>query len=568
MRAKFTPIYAETTVEIDLMALFHKSVPLLVFAVLFLGYSLGKLKFGNFELGATSGVLIVGLVFGHLGLSMPGGLDDIGFILFIFCVGLQAGPRFFSVFLEDGAKYILLAVVVSASALALTKMMVWYLGMDTALSAGMLAGILTSTPTLVGAQDAIKQLAPGNPANMLQMLSVGYAMTYIIGTLILIITVRYIPKLFKINLKHESDMLSKERGLMADTDVVSKSDLPIIRVYRVSPKLAEALDGKTLRQLTLHTRTGCLVDKIRRNGSIFEPSGDTPLLEGDSIALVGKPRDFRKFPYDLGEEVLDTEMLEHQVEYRKIVVTNPKITGKRLAELNIDAQHHCFVHKIKRSQIEMPINEGLKVSKGDIMLISGERSRLDRLASTLGYVQKNSHTTDLITFCLGIVAGLIIGQIIVKVGQIDVTLGNAGGLLLSGIIIGHLRANQPTFGQVPPAAIYVLTELGLMFFMANVGLKAGGGIIEALGNAGVQVIASGVFIEITLMLIAYCFGRYILKMNKALLLGAITGAMTSTPALNVITQEADSNVPSLGYAGTYTFANVFLTLVGTMMIML
>ena len=550
------------------MALLHKSVPLLVFVVLFLGYTLGKLRFGSFELGSTSGVLLVGLLFGHFGLSMPGGLDDIGFILFIFCVGLQAGPRFFSVFLEDGSKYILLAVVVSASALVMAKVIAWYIDMDPALSAGMLAGILTSTPTLVGAQDAIKQMSPGNESDLLQMLSVGYAMTYITGTLLLIIGVRYFPKLLNINLKNESEMLARERGLAGDPDAVNKGDLPIIRVYRINTKLAETLEGKTLRQLALHERTGCLVDKIRRNGSIFEPNGDTPLLEGDSIAMVGKPRDFRKFPYDLGDEVLDTEMLDHQVEYRKIVLTNQKVAGNALSSLAIDEQHHCFVHKIKRSQIEMPINQGLRLSKGDIMLISGERARLDRLTSILGYEEKQSHTTDLITFCLGIVMGLIIGQVIVKVGGIDVTLGNAGGLLLSGIVIGHLRANQPTFGQVPPAALYIMMELGLMFFMANVGLKAGGGIVEAMSSAGLQVVISGVTIEISLMLIAYAFGRYCLGLNRALLLGAITGAMTSTPALNVITQEADSNVPSLGYAGTYTFANVFLTLVGTMMIAL
>ncbi|MGY0218289.1 aspartate-alanine antiporter-like transporter [Endozoicomonadaceae bacterium StTr2] len=554
--------------EIDLMVLLHKSAPLLVFVVLLLGYILGKLRFGSFELGSTSGVLLIGLLFGHFGLTMPVGLADVGFILFIFCVGLQAGPRFFSVFLEDGSKYILLAGFVAGSALIMTKILAHYQGIDDALAAGMLAGIMTSTPTLVGAQDAIKQLAPQNGQSMVEMLSVGYAMTYIMGTVLLIIALRYFPKLFGVNLKQESDRLAIERGLTQDNETDLKGDLPIVRVFRVEGKLVEQFDGKTLRQIDLHARTGCLVDKIRRNGSIFEPDGDTPLLEGDSITLVGKPRDFRKFPYELGKEILDTELLDYQVEYRKFVLTNQQLTGKTLGDLAIDEYHHCFVHRVKRSQIEMPINSGLKLSKGDELLISGERARLERLGEQLGYEEKHSHTTDLITFTLGIVFGLLIGQIIIKVGNIDVTLGNAGGLLFSGIMIGHFRANHPTFGQVPPAAIYVLSELGLMFFMANIGLKAGGGIVEAMMAAGGQIIMNGMLIELSLILLAYCFGRFLLGLNKALLLGAITGAMTSTPALNIITEEADSNIPSLGYAGTYTFANVFLTLVGTIMIVL
>jgi len=155
-------------------------------------------------------------------------------------------------------------------------------------------------------------------------------------------------------------------------------------------------------------------------------------------------------------------------------------------------------------------------------------------------------------------------MLVIKFGAFSIGLGSAGGLLLGGIVIGYISSLHPTFGHVPEAARSVLMDLGLMLFMASVGLSAGDGIVEALAAVGLPLIGAGIVLTLTPVLLGYAFGRYVFDLNPALLLGSITGAMTSTPSLNIVTSAAKSSIPALGYAGTYTFANVFLTFAGTL----
>lgn len=166
------------------------------------------------------------------------------------------------------------------------------------------------------------------------------------------------------------------------------------------------------------------------------------------------------------------------------------------------------------------------------------------------------------------IAGTLLGLVTIRLGELSIGLGTAGGLLIIGIIIGYLGSVMPTFGRVPAAARYVLLELGLMLFMAGIGVNAGGGVVDALTSVGPLIILSGILVTLLPALVAYLVGSRVLRMNPALLLGSITGAMTSTPALNVVTDAARSGVPALGYAGTYTFANVLLTFAGALMMLL
>jgi putative transport protein len=213
--------------------------------------------------------------------------------------------------------------------------------------------------------------------------------------------------------------------------------------------------------------------------------------------------------------------------------------------------------------VSLPFNNNMLVNKGDRLHITGEEDRVHLLAELIGHIDAEVEETDLMTFAFGIVAGIVLGVILIKVGNLSIGLGGAGGLMLAGILIGYLRSVHPTFGRVPAAARHLLMDLGLMLFMASVGLKAGGGIIEALTSVGPSLFLCGVALTISPVVAGYIFGRKVLKMNPALLLGSITGAMTSTPSLNVVNEAAQSPLPSLGYAGTYTFANVLLTFAGT-----
>jgi putative transport protein len=205
------------------------------------------------------------------------------------------------------------------------------------------------------------------------------------------------------------------------------------------------------------------------------------------------------------------------------------------------------------------------LAKGDTLTVTGEKNHLKALAEELGTIELNVQETDLVVLSFGIVFGLVAGTLLLKLGPLEIGLGSAGGLLLMGILVGALRTSFPAFGRVPAAARFIFMELGLMFFMASVGLKAGKGIIDALTAVGPTLIVIGFVVTLTPVIVGYLFGRHVLKLNPALLLGSITGAMTSTPSLSIVTKAANSSIPALGYAGTYTFANVFLTFAGTLL---
>jgi putative transport protein len=210
----------------------------------------------------------------------------------------------------------------------------------------------------------------------------------------------------------------------------------------------------------------------------------------------------------------------------------------------------------------------MALTKGDRLHVTGEAERIHRLAEWIGHIEEEVEETDLFTFATGVVFGIIAGVLVLKIGNISIGLGSAGGLMLVGILLGFLRSMHPTFGRVPAAARFILMELGLMIFMASVGLKAGGGIIEALLSVGPIIFLCGVVVTLGPVIVGYTFGRFVLKFNPALLLGALTGAMTSTPSLSVVSEAAKSELPALGYAGTYAFANVFLTFAGTLLMTL
>jgi len=217
---------------------------------------------------------------------------------------------------------------------------------------------------------------------------------------------------------------------------------------------------------------------------------------------------------------------------------------------------------IERASISLPMEDDTVFNKGDRLLFAGEENQLKKLAKELGYIESEVEETDLLTFSFGIGAGVVLGLIMVKVGNLSIGLGSAGGLLMSGIVIGYLRTLHPTFGGLPNAALLLLKDFGLVLFMAGVGLQAGSGIAEALLSIGPSIIICSLVITLLPVVIGYIFGLKVLKMNPAILLGSLTGAMTSTPALNIVNVAAKSNIPALGYAGTYTFANVLLTFAG------
>ncbi len=558
---------------IDITNMLHMNEVLLIFVVLGIGLLVGKLRIGSFQIGNTIGVLFTALLFGQLGFSLTGSAGNIAFMLFIFAVGIEAGPHFFSVFLRDGLRYISLALVILTSALLLTFGLAKLFDLGPGLAAGILAGALTSTPALVGAQDSLQSGYLSIPHNtsisqLLDNMSVGYALTYMIGLLGLMLVVRYLPGLFKLDLCEEAHKIARERGL--SDQYGRKTYLPIIRAYRVGTELSEWIGGRTLRETGIYPHTGCYVERLRRNGIVAaSPDGNTVIQEGDDIALLGYPESHEKLDlsYRNGKEVFDRDLLDLQIVTEEIVVKNDNYVGKYLIELNLTGKG-CFLNRIVRSQIEMPLDRNIMLQKGDVLQISGEKHRVERLASRIGFISIHSQASDLVAFSTFFVCGLLIGSISLVFGPFQFGLGNAVGLLLGGIFMGYLGSTHPTVGYIPSGVLRFIKDLGLTLFMASIGLKAGGGVISHLSDNGLLVLVAGAVVAVLPVLIGYLFGIHVLKMNPALLLGAITGARTSAPAMEAVNSMSGSSIPALGYAGTYAVANVLLTLAGTLIIAL
>jgi putative transport protein len=235
---------------------------------------------------------------------------------------------------------------------------------------------------------------------------------------------------------------------------------------------------------------------------------------------------------------------------------------------DITARTGCFVSRIQRQGVDIPMQGNIEIQAGDVIHVTGPAARVQEIGERVGHIERASEATDLVTFAIGITAGLVVGGLSVSIFGISVGLGTAGGLLLAGLVIGYLRALHPTFGRVPEAARWIFMELGLTIFMAGVGLRAGAGIIETLADSGLTLFVAGIAVTTIPVAIGYVLGRKVLALNPVYLLGAITGSMTSGASLSIVVGEARSSLPALGYTGAYAFANILLTVAGSLILLL
>ena len=536
----------------------------LLFLVLGIGYLVGKIRVGSFEFGPVTGVLFVGLVFGHLGYTMSSTVQTLGFVLFIFSVGLQAGPQFFSVLRTDGLRYLALATVIGGTGFVLAIALTRLFGFEFGVAAGLLGGGMTTTPTLAAAQEAIRAgqvtLPDGMTADMvITNVTTAYAITYLFGLIGLILIIRLLPKMMGVDLKAEAARLATEQRGGVEDAVHALSDI-VVRAYRVTePEFTGIPQGQIQARFP---GLGAMT-KLRRDGELIEITDETTASIGDEVSVVGYLHHLLALGPRIGTEVDDAALLGDQIESCRVVVMREKAKHLDIEPGQLGERYGCFLAKAQRVGVDIPINEEMRFQAGDVLHVTGHRASLDRLGSDLGHIERAVDETDLVTFGLGIAVGILIGGLSVTVAGISIGVGSAGGLLAAGLTIGYLRAIRPTFGRVPSAARWVFMELGLLTFMAGVGLQAGSGILEAVASSGPTLFVAGAIITSVPVFVGYAFGRWVLRINPVMLLGGITGSMTSGAALSIVNKEAGNSLPALGYTGAYAFANVLLTIAGS-----
>ena len=545
---------------------FFKLHPVInLFCILGAGVVVGRIKIGNIDIGPVTGVLLIGLIAGHFGFPVPTAALSIGFILFIYCVGVQAGPRFWGTFKQDGGRYLLLALVTAGSAVLLVLVFSHTFDLEQGYAPGLLAGGLSSTPTLVAAKDTLAQginIVPGlTPEDVAANMSASYAITYVFGMAGLIIFIAVIPKIFRIDLQEESLKLAEApwiRASRVSDDAVEVRETPTVRVYRVE-------NEETLNRELDDREYGLVGDisRIKRDEEVFTPDYPPEFQLEDLVAVVGTQDAHDHALEILGPEVFDQELLERSIETKTIVMSKKAFEGKTIAEMNFTAEDHCILLRITRAGMDIPRRPDMQIRRGDILVFSGTRYHLQALVRRIGFAESRWHETDMMTFAFGIALGLLIGIPSFTVGGTRIGLGSAGGVLVSGLIFGMLHSRNYLFGRLPAAARNILMELGLLLFMVGVAVSAGTTIVETFLIAGEKLVLLGAAVTIVPVLVCFFTGRYLLRMNAALLMGAVTGAMTSTGALQQINKSAQSTLPTLGYVGAYAFANVLLTIAGS-----
>jgi putative transport protein len=550
-----------------LLELLHTQTLVVLFVVLGFGYLVGRVGWKGFTLGPVAGVLFAGLVFGHFGFEVNEAAQTFGFAMFIFCVGFQAGPRFVDVMVEDGLKYLSLALVVAVTGFVLAATLGRILELQPGATAGLLAGALTTTPTLAAAQDAIQSgLAPVPEGwtvdEVVTNIGTGYAITYLFGVVGLILLIRFLPAALGTDLAVEAAKLESSDA----TTGAGRNRRLVMRAYRVERVGPGSTFDSALGELDERHWDARLI-KARRDGEFLTLDARTMIEPGDEIAVLGRNEFFVEQGRGIGAEIFDDELLSSPLVTAQVVVTKPELIGKPARDIRDWRRFNVIILGMRRMRVELPRSPDLVLKRGDVITFSGPEEEVEIIAGLVGNVEQDVVETDLFTFGLGIVVGLIIGSFAVTIGGVSLTLGAAGGLLISGLTVGFLRSIRPTFGRVPSSALWLLMELGLLMFMAGVGLNAGAGIIETLEEAGVQLILAGIVVTVIPVLVTYAFGRLVLRMNPALLMGGITGGMTSGACLNVVTAASRSTVPALGYTGAYAFANVILTLAGSLILL-
>ncbi len=550
--------------EIEIINLIKNHPQLLVFILLALGFWVGKLRLGPVVLGTPAAILVVGTVFGYFGFELPPLLGAFSFLIFLFAVAYEAGPGFFAVALPQLGKFITLTLVVVGISWGLTLGSSIVFGFNVGISAGLFTGSGVSAPGLGAAIDIVKGQRIPMPEGLsveqvVQLINISYVITYLTSYLIGMQLIRQSPRLFKFELamtaqEAESAMNladdSKQEGLWTQT----------FRAYRIETDLAV---GKSVEDF--QRETNCKIDQIKRGETMVDFQPNT-ILEKDDLISVGGHR-LAQAPLNniIGSEIIDRDLLGEELLTRDVIVTNPEIFGKSLGELERNG-YGCYLGKYTRSGVNLKVYPELRLMQGDVLKITATKTHLNQIIDRLGYAERDLNATDLLTFALGVSGGFILGLINIQIGNIGIGLGTASGVLLVGLAIGYMRSIKHSFGQVPPATIWVFKQLGLLIFLADVGVKGGPSVVKALTSFGPLLILLSLVISTLPLAIGYLVGEHFLKMNRALLIGAIAGCGNNTPAMLMLVEDAKSSIPAVGYAGTYAITYIVKVIAATLMV--
>jgi putative transport protein len=549
---------------------FQGHAELAIFLAVALGFLIGRIKIGSFSLGTVVGTLLAGVLIGQLDIQVPAVVKSIFFALFLFTTGYKVGPQFFRGLKKDALPQLAVTVVLCVTCLMAAYTAAKLFGYDMGTTAGLLAGAFTESTVIGTAGDAINRLSiPAEQKTiLLNNIPVAYAVTYLIGTAFIVWFLPTMgPRLMRINLKEEGKKLQAQisGGDEPEPGVYSAFQTFGVRAYRLTN---EKFMNRTVGELeALPKDVRVFIVRVRHEGRIIEPEPATVIHQGDVVAVLTRTEVHTARGAEIGPEVDDRALVDFPAENLDVVITNKSLAGKTLRELGAcEFARGVFLRKLQRAGEPMPFHPETRVDRGDVMSILGAKRDVERAAQELGYAERPTNATDMIFVGTGIVLGGLVGLLTITIAGLPITLTASGGALVMGLVFGWLRSVRPTFGLIPEPAMWVFDTVGLTTFMAVVGLGAGPSFIAGLQKTGLSLVFVGLVVAVLPHVTAILFGRYVLKMNPLILLGACSGAGTVTAALRAVQEEAQSKLPALGYTVPYAIGNILLTAWGPVIV--
>ena len=548
------------------------SPEILLFLSLSLGYLIGGIRIGKFQLGGVAGSLLVAVALSVFGVTVDAGVKAVLFALFIYAVGFESGPQFFRSLGVKTLREIFLALFIAVAGLITVVVLAKVFHLDKGLAAGLAAGGLTQSAIMGTASDALTQLgvSPEELSRLQGNVTIGYAVTYIFGSLgAIIICVNILPKIMGRDIGDDAIKAQAEQLhgslLLGANQNFALSDISG-RLYRVTNKINQSVSDIE------KTVNGISIERIKRGNKILEASPDTLIKAKDIILVVGH-RDAMIQANDLlGSEVDSASGMDVVMNTQDVEMRNSRYVGQSLSQVLssdevMQLKHGIYLVAIHRDGQTLPLNNDFHFKLGDVITIYGTDSDLRRVIDKIGAPITKSEKTDWIFHGLGLVVGLIIGLIVIRVSDIPITLGAGGGALLSGLLFGWFRSLHQTIGNIPTGAVQLLKDFGLAGFVAVVGLSSGLQAINTIREQGLSLFLIGVVVTILPMLLAIYFGKYILGYkNAAVFAGALAGARSANPAFGEVLNKAGNSTPTNSFAITYALANVFLTLLGPLVV--
>lgn len=521
----------------DIHAYLQAHQVILLFLIIVVGFLVGRIRILGFSL-ETSAILFAAMVFGHYGYSLNKDFQVLGLIFFIYAIGLQAGPSIFNMSRKQGLQlnFLVFTLISFSALLTLFLSKLWHV--DIPMAIGLFTGALTSTPGLAAAQEATQS----------PLTSTGYGLAYSFGVLGVILFIKFMPAIFRVKISDEEKQLA-EREREQQTPI-SRKEVIITN---------EELENKSLEDLQFFKTTGIVISRIYHDGKLLVPGPKTHLHVGDIVRIVGEENQVKAVIPFFGKKSAKKLPEVRNFESRIFILSNRNLVGKTIAELNLRQRYNANITRVRRGGLEFAAEPGLKLNWGDRVRIAGEAEQMEEIRKLFGDEMRLIEYGDVFAITMGVLVGIFLGIIPFSIGTfISFKFGLTGGILLAGLVLSNRGKLGPIIWQVPMPIITFMRDLGLVFFLAVVGTRAGSEVVHVVQTQGPKLILMGVTITIVPMVSVAILARIKYRMLLLELMGLISGGMTSSPGLAAAAGMSHSQRPIVLYATVYPTAMILM----------